>query len=398
MLSLAIWDNKSMKFTDSKIKGFKIGEKRRIEFEDSGLGLRIFPSGVKTFIFMFRINGKQKLWTIGKYPMVRLAEARSIMAQGVEQIHLGIDPAQKKKEQRVAYKAAHSVADLVDEYIEKHAKAKKKSWQEDERILNREVVSIWGNRKANEIKRRDIVLLLDEIVDRGSPVTANRTLAAVRKMFNFAISRSILDTSPCVQIEKPAKEKPRERVLDEKEIKIFWKNLDKADMTTGIKWALKLLLITGQRRVEVSTAEWSEVDLTGGWWTIPGEKTKNGMLHRVPLTTTALTVLNQIMGISGESDFLFPAPNKNKPITERSVSRAVRNNEAVFKLDHFTPHDLRRTAYTFMKQLRIHGDIVSKVFNHIEKGVRGVYDKHTYDEEKQGAMRKWNRKLESIVG
>lgn len=386
-----------MKFTDSKIKGLKPKEKRVTLFEDTGLGLRISPTGRKTFVHMYRHNGKQTMLTIGKYPLFSLSRARLEVANLKETVGRGVDPSQGIKAKKIAHNTAPTVEELVFEYIEKHAKLKKKSWKEDNRILNREVVSLWGDLKAQDIKRRDIVLLLDDIVDRGSPVTANRTLAAVRKMFNFAISRSILEASPCVQIEKPAKEKPRERVLNEKELKIFWDSLEQASMTKGIKLALKFLLVVGQRRVEVTSATWAEFDLLKGWWTLPGGKTKNGLLHRVPLTKMALEIMKRVKELSGESPHLFPAPGGNKPITERAVTKAVRKNEDIFGLPHFTPHDLRRTVYTLMIESGINEKIVPRVFNHIEKGVKGVYNKHSYDHEKRQAMDTWSRKLESIL-
>jgi integrase len=388
-----------MRFTDSKIKGIKPPEKRAVFFEDSGLGVRVAPTGRKTFVFMYRVNGKQTMLTIGKYPAISLSSARLKMAQGKEKADKGIDPALEIKEKKAAYNTAPTVENLVKEYIERYAKINKKSWEQDERTLNKEVVLLWGKRKAHEVKQREIVLLLDDIVVRGSPVTANRTKSAISKMFNFAVNRGILDASPAVRIEKPAKETPRERALDENEIRIFWEKLEETAMTEGIKLVLKLLLLTGQRRGEVALAEWKEFDLQNGWWELPGEKTKNKKLHRIPLTEMTLDTLKRVKELSGDSPYLFPAPGGNKSITDHAPTKAVRRNEDIFGLSHFTPHDLRRTVITFMKQLGIDQATVDRVVNHIYKKekMENVYDQYKYEKEKYSAMNTWSRKLEQIL-
>ena len=321
------------------------------------------------------------------------------MKEVKKKIEKGEDPKVEIKEIQRANRNFYSVQDLCDEYIERYARVRKKSWKEDERCLNKEVVSVWGKRKVKDITRRDIVELLDRIVDRGSPVTANRTLAVVRTAFNFAIKRAILDKSPCLLIEKPSVEKPRKRVLNEDEIKVFWRCLEKANMTNEIKLILKLLLITGQRRGEIVNAEWSEIDLDKGWWTIPGEKSKNGRPHRVPLSIQALKVFEEVQVLSGDSAYLFPASSGDSPITERAVSRAVRNNEDFFNIPHFTPHDLRRTVASKMTEIKIPQFIVSEILNHVEGGITGkTYDHYAYDEEKKQALAKWGKKIEEICG
>ena len=388
------------KLTDAKIRGLSKPKKRSFLFEEGkGFGLRLEPSGTKSFVLWYRFNGKQDGVTLGRYPKLSLADAHLKVAEIKKKIEKGEDPKVEIKEIQRANRNFYSVQDLCDEYIERYARVRKKSWKEDERCLNKEVVSVWGKRKVEDITRRDIVELLDRIVDRGSPVTANRTLAVVRTAFNFAIKRAILDKSPCVLIEKPSVEKPRKRVLSEDEIKAFWKCLEKANMTNEIKLILKLLLITGQRRGEIVNAEWSEIDLDKGWWTIPGEKSKNGRLHRVPLSKQALKVLEEVQVLSGDSAYLFPASSGDSPITERAVSRAVRNNEDFFNIPHFTPHDLRRTVASKMTEIKIPQFIVSKILNHVEGGITGkTYDHYAYDEEKKQALAKWGKKIEEIHG
>ncbi len=388
-----------MRLTDAKIRAMKPSKERKILWEDggTGMGIRIFPSGVKSFIFMYRFDGKARMMTIGKYPQVGLASARSKAVHAKEKLLKGIDPGQELIKEKKADRDAFTVKDLVEEYLEKWAKPRKRSWKEDQRILHKDIVSRWGRRKAKNIQRRDIVILLDELVDRGAPIQANRTLAVTRKMFNFAVGRSILEASPCVSIDAPSKENRRDRALSEDEILKFWDRLDHAKMAEGTKLALRLQLVTAQRKGEIAGAEWTDFDLSRGWWTIPAEKAKNNVLHRVPLSPLALNLLQEIKEHSGESRWLFPGARGDGHITEPAIDHALRNNFDVFEMDHFVPHDLRRTAASQMTGSGVSRLTVSKILNHVDGGVTAVYDRHTYDAEKRQALGTWARKLESIL-
>jgi integrase len=144
------------------------------------------------------------------------------------------------------------------------------------------------------------------IIKRGSPIAANRTLACIRRMFNFGMERDLISSSPCATVKPPAKEVRRERYLSADEIKIFWHGLEHANMSELTKLALKLQLVTAQRKGEIVSAEWSEIDLINAMWTIPSTKAKNGIAHRVPLTELALNLLTEIKKLSGDSPWLFP--------------------------------------------------------------------------------------------
>lgn len=335
--------------------------------------------------------------TIGPYPKLTLSEARTRAAKSKEEVSKGNDPGISWVEGKQSERKAPTLSGLVDEYLDKWAKPRKKTWREDMRILHKDIIPVWGRKKAKDIKKRDVVLLLDGIVDRGSPITANKTFEIIRKMFDFAVSRSILEFSPCGGIEKPAEAKARDRILEEEEIKKFWSNMEKAKISKGTRLALKLLLVTGQRRGETVAAEWKELDLKKQIWTIPGEKTKNGKPHKVPLSPLAKEILSEARKLSKDTPWVFPGLLGNGPLNPRSVSQAIIKNRPEFGIDHFTTHDLRRTAATLMTGLGIPRLTVSKVLNHSEGGATKIYDRHTYDGEKRQALETWARKLESIL-
>ena len=238
---------------------------------------------------------------------------------------------------------------------------------------------------------------------------ANRIRATLRKMFNWDILNEIVETNPVYLVPVPARDRRRDRILTEHEIKTVWKALDKEvkeaqkshrkrqAITAG---SLKLRLLTGQRGGEVMSMEWNEID--GNWWTIPGNKTKNGLTHRVPLTPFALRIIEEMKFFAegtGKkkrplSQFVFPSPIGDAPMA--NPQKALERIHAATGVA-FRGHDLRRTAASMMTGMGIPRLTVSKILNHVEQGVTAVYDRHSYDKEKREALEEWGKRLMLIV-
>ncbi len=371
------------------------------EGNGDGFAIRIAPSGCKTWLFIYDFRGRRRRMSLGTYPHLSLADARKIHSDALKLLRSGIDPATDGRQVKgVTNTPLFTVEDLVTLYIDQWARPRKKTWREDERILTKEVIPIWGNRQASAIKRAEVITLLDAIAERGAKIQSNRTLAAIRKMFNFAVSLGALDYSPCTNISPAATENKRERYLEESEIQILWGELKKARISDAVKRALKLILVTAQRPGEVIAVHWSEVD--GHWWTIPAGKTRNGQTHRVFLTPLAL----ELFGPKGEG-FIFPSPRGNKPIHVNALARAVRRaflhdsekDEPALSISHFTPNDLRRTAANHMADIGLSQHVISKILNQGNAAVRGtsINDRQSYDREKQRTMEIWEQKLKLLT-
>lgn len=428
-------------FTNRGLRGLRpkgVAYYEVFETGRKGFGIRVYPSGHKVFIHRYQFEGITRRLVLGAYPALSLADAHELHAKQRGLLSQKRDPWEveedtrareeaRKEVERLAKQAAeqeYTVTRLAEEYLERYAKATKRSWKEDHRMLlgspggritkrgsnGRKpvpsVVKLWGERKAREIMRRDAIKLLDDIVDRGAPIQANRTLACVRRMFNFAVERGILENSPCAGVKAPSSENRRDRVLSEDEIRAFWGSLDQASMTDPVKLALRFQLVTAQRKGEVIAATWDQFDLAATIWTIPTEKAKNKMAHRVPLSPLALDLLKQIRACSGDSAYLFPSPTGNRHITPTAVDHAMRNHMNAIRasdrvkaviLGQFTPHDLRRTAASHMTSMGIPRLVVSKILNHAESGVTAVYDRHSYDHDKWEALGAWGHRLEEIA-
>lgn len=244
-------------------------------------------------------------------------------------------------------------------------------------------------------------MLLEDIVKRGAPIAANRAFACIRRMFNFAVERDITTSTPCITIKAPSKENQCDRCLTADEIKSFWRAMEIAPMSAATKIALKLQLVTAQRKGEILGAEWSEINLDTRWWVIPDTKAKNGVHHRVALSELAIELLKELKKLNSKSRWLFPSDTGKSHIRGESIGKAVRRSDVeVFhkaKIDYFTPHDLRRTAATHMTEMGISRLVVSKVLNHVDSTITAIYDRHSYDAEKRNALEAWGERLSQLI-
>lgn len=372
-------------------------EKAQIDYFDSGnipgFGLRVSKGGKKTWILLFRVSNSRRLrrLSLGRYPAVSLADARTRANQALIESAHGKDPAKAKREDR----RAETFAELSEIYADEYA-SKKKSGDEDVRIIRRELLPLLGNQKVKEIERGDIRIILSRIVDRGSPIQANRCLAVIRKIFNFALAEEKvpgLQFNPCQQIKAPGKENSRDRVLALQELKSIWKALEIEDMM--IASIFRLYVLTAQRGGEICSIARKDVDLASGWWTIPAHHSKNGLSHRVPLVPATVEIMKPLLERCSASPWLFPSP-KNREHHIENIQKAVQRIRKNSRVD-FTAHDFRRSAASHMASLGVPRLVISKVLNHVEPGVTKVYDRHSYDLEKRDALQKWADYLAEVL-
>ncbi len=436
-------NEKALQLDEKTILSFKKPESKKWIRDGGGLALCLTPAKKGLwrhwyYIYVSPETSKKCYKPLGAYPDMKLVDARKEAKALASSVTKKIDPkAQERREMEERLQADEdqrrakemedktiTISKLIEEYIEKHAKPTKRGWKEDERILNKDALVVWGKRKANDIKKRDVVLLLEKIVDRGAPGSANNNFKIIRKMFRFAVQRDILEHSPCDGVVMPAPLNRGERVLSESEIKALWVNLDSCHVSDDIKNALRLILLTGQRPGEVIGMHTSEID--DKWWTIPAERSKNKKAHRVFLTDTAVNLIGELKVLDKETKkmkpkgFIFPCPHTKKiqGIAVNALAHVVRRNMVVpvlvngkpvfdkkgdpvtenkLGVTDFTPHDLRRTAATFMSQIGFMDEVIDSVLNHTKQGIIRTYNLNKYDKEKQQALEAWERKLNSII-
>jgi integrase len=417
--------------------------------------VRVYPSGAVSFRFRYTSGSKRQVMVFGEFGPdgLSLADAFDMHHQARRELEKNLDPIEERAKRQEAEQRAReeragtgTVADLVEQFV--HRKLRAERWDEtaqkwvrddkaktkarkrpdaaaallgyvehdapDDRRRHKKakatLISEYGKLNARSLTKRQLIALLDDIVDRGAPITANRTHALLKQFFDWAAAKDLIPASPMAGIERPGgEERPRERVLSANEIKTFWSNIDKPknEMAAPTRLALKLLLVTAQRRGELTFAKWAHFDLKTKLWTIPVELLKTSHAkrtrpepHIVPLSPLALEILEQLKGLTGEGAYVLPAradKKKDRSYSESVLSRAVRENEDQFGIEHFTPHDLRRTAASFMTKLGIPRLHVEKVLNHSTGDIAEVYDRHDYLAEKRVALDRWGTHVSAIL-
>lgn len=415
-----------------KLTALKIDQLRprtiRTEYPDggcAGLYYVVQPTGKRSWAVRYRrkADGKPRKITLdGSLP---LAAARAKTAEYMERVAKGQDPAAALQIEKQAARAEVESADetfgsVVRSFILRDQRPSNRTWIEVARILglksdaneDNQLIAVkgglaarWGKRRFAEIQKRDIIAELDKIVDRGGRgITANRTLAAIRRLCNWAVERDIISASPCAGIKPQVEELKRDRLLSEDEIRWLWGACDSVGQPFGD--AIKLLLLTGQRRSEVGKMTDREIDRHNHLWTIPRHRAKNNEAHEVPLCDAAITLIDGVKRIKSDPAYIFTT-NGDSPIS--GWSKVKRRLDALMsesagkrgkKLQPWCIHDLRRTAASGMARLGVQLPVIEKVLNHTSGsfgGIVGIYQRYDFANEKRAALDIWAHEVKRIL-
>jgi integrase len=405
----------NLKLTTAAVERLKTPEKGQIEYFDvlqPAFGLRISYSGTKSWVVLTRVNGKLVRYTLGRFPAMSLASARSEARAALQKAAAGIDLRQEKKikEETAAKIRRDTFESRADEFLKKHVDCNLRASTRGEyhRVLKKGHLAAWQNRPISDITKRDIVVLLDKISQKGAQASARTTLAYLRKFMNWCVDREILDQAPTDRVKAPGAAISRDRTLNEWEIPIVWQAIE--EHNSVFSDFAKLLLLTGQRRGEVAGLSWddlSDFDGQSPQWEIPGERTKNGRAHIVPLAPQCVQILTERPRVG---PFVF-STNGNTPISgfskfKRQLDSRIDNRTAHSsekKIASWRLHDLRRTVITLMNEkLGFPPHIVEAVVNHqsglAKAGVAGVYNRALYLDERRRALESWSNYVSKLVG
>ena len=372
--------------TVSRIKPPAAGQVDHFDAGYPGLALRVSYGGGRSWVYFYRWYGKQRRLTLGPWPALKLAEARDAWRAARKRLSEGLEP--------TAASAAPAGADLFGNVLEdwlNRDQGDNRSRDEVKRILHREVLPALRHLRIADITRGQIVEQIDVIADRGAVTLARRCHAHLHRLFRWSVGRGIIEASPMAYLPKPGAEVKRKRVLSDGELGLVW------DAAQQIGWpmgsAIQLLILTCARREEIGALQWREVNRARNEIHLEGERTKNGEDHTIPLSVAAQDLIDTIPRVAG-SPFVFTTTG-NTPIS--GWSRAKENIDKVMgaRLHDCKPwriHDLRRTGATGLERLGIKQQVVEALLGHIagsRAGVIGIYQRHTYEEEKRDAIEKW---------
>lgn len=360
------------RLTEAMIDGLRPQSKRYIVMDSvaAGLGIRVSTSGRKTFVMVARFGSHNP--TARSLGRVTLEEARDKAHAWRKQLARGVDPKRPN---------ASSFGAMAEKFFE-HIKRQRRA-HDCERIVRRELKGWWDKPLAS-ITRREALDVIDRLKGNGTPSAAHQLLAHMRRVFNYAIARDVLEYSPCDRLRASTligERVVRKRVLSDDEIRALWRAAERIGYPYGPLW--QLLLITGQRRSDVAEARWSEFDINNALWTIPPERFKSDSTHIVPLPQGAIDILNTL---PRDTDLVFGHINGFSK-AKRRLDKAM-GNPAPFVI-----HDIRRTVRTRLSSLRVPYEVAEMVIGHGKKGLARVYDQHHYLPETRDALERWDANL-----
>lgn len=365
-----------------------------------GLRIRIMSSGIRSWVFRYKFAGKNNVITLGRVDSLDMKDAEQQAKVLRFQVDQGQDPAYERREakrQALDTRAREDelnplFRDFVNnEFIPKHAKRHTKTWEQTQRYFDRDVFPLLGKLRVKEITRRDVVRVLDAIQERGAYVASNRARAAMSKAFTFAIQQGLIESNP-VQYTAVMKERARDRVLSDDEIRLLWAHT--ADHVS--KLALRFALLSGQRAGEVVGLKWDHIK--DGVWTLAS--TKNGRPHTLPVSTGMQDILNAVRKLQGDkfssNGFVFTSRKRGGDAVQRASLMAMMRS-LPWGEDAPTVHDLRRTAATTISRLGHNRVVQDKVLNHVDSSISGIYDRHDYLKEKKTALEDLWAEVKRIV-
>lgn len=392
-------------WTDAQIKALKPEEKRYEKYIiKGGLGIRVTPSGVKTWIYRYKIDGKTEKLTIGHYPTMGLHDANVEFLRLSHQRRDGVNPkvliqAQKDDEECLKNNTIKRlILDWYENYVEKNIKRP----QTIKKQIDKDIIPLLGHKELDTLKTLDITVALDNIVARGAPVHANRVLSTLKQVFNSAVSRGRMQHNPAACIRARdigGTEKPRDRYLSLNEIKLLWKFLDaeKNQLALQTKNAIKIILLTGICTAELRLATLSEFDFEQSLWTIPAEhsKTDNAMkIHLSPQVKKLFMELKE----DGASHYILSGLKANTPLTENALPRAIKRMEERLGIPSWTAHDLRRTFATQLGEaLHVEPVVIEKCLGRKMPRIMATYNKNEMLSQRKEALNRWAQFVEDLL-
>jgi integrase len=417
---------------DRVISRLAAGEKR-VNYSikgTKGLYLAVHPSGKKVWYSVYQLGkgaSRKRVWSeIGEYSDHEdgwtvdkaVTENKSNQAK----VSTGVDPL-----------APTTFGQLFSAWLEGYAKKQLKAYAEEERRYTLHLKKPLADNLISDITRADVREIRDSVLESSGGVQSNRVIALFNRVMNWAVDEDRARYNPANRLRKAGDENRRERFLSCDELKRLWHELNTplvvdlreegqkhdpnrkggltlADLQAAVatRRALLLLMVTGQRRGEVIGIDRAELDLTNkadAWWTLPKERTKNGLPHRVPLTETAVSIIEEALADAGNSPFLFPSTKVKHEAAIRpdAVTKQLQRtcSKMLPKIEGLGPHDIRRTVGTTMRKLGVSVEDRGYVFNHISGAKAKVtswnYDAGEHDDEKRRALAMWEIELKRIV-
>jgi integrase len=384
--------------TDTRLRHLKPKDKLYKVNDRDGLYVAVTPAGTISFRYNYSINGRQETVTFGRYGVggITLAEARERLNEAKKMVAGGRSPAREKARDKARIKDAETFGAWAEKWLRGYQMAE--STRDMRRsVYKRELKSKFAQQKLSEITHEDLRALTDNIVERGAPATAVHAREIVLQVYRWAIERGQKVENPADRVRPAsiAKFEPRDRALTPIEIGLMYRYMERVGTTPSIRAAVKLLLLTMVRKSELTNATWDEINFSDAVWTIPKERMKRRNPHLVFLPRQAMDILIALKTFAGSSDYILPSRyDSDAPMSNATLNRVLTLTYRLAQkegesLPKFGPHDLRRTASTLLHEAGYNTDWIEKCLAHEQKGVRAVYNKAEYREQRSEMLQDW---------
>ena len=393
-------------WTDRTIRGWiQKGEHFDLRTDSNGLCLS-YREAFKWPVWRlrYRIGGKAKVMVLGSYRDLSLADARSLAREMRARVALGYDVGAEKQARKQSAKVQTNpwtVTKLADEYWTRKVSNRIRNADRIKIDIELNILPVIGKKPVDQVRPMDIDAMLTGIVDRGAPTTANYVLRLTKQLFNYAVTRHLIQTNPAAAFKTSdagGEREKRDRALSREEITRLFEVM-RDTVTPRVYHAIRLLLLLAVRKHELTEARLTEFDLAACVWHLPKSRSKTGVSIDVPLSQTALDSINELIRLGCSSRYLVPATAStaaNQWMNPGTLNRAILQVRAKMPdMPAFTIHDLRRTARTQLASLGISSHVAERCLNHKLKGVEGTYNTHDYFGERRAALTLWAEVVEA---
>ncbi|MBG3131551.1 tyrosine-type recombinase/integrase [Proteus mirabilis] len=384
--------------TDTKLRSLKPQDKLYKVSDRDGLYVAVTKSGVISFRYDYRFNGRRETVTFGRYSAdgITLAEARAELIEAKRLLNAGISPASKKRDGIESKKIGTVFKDYTVNFLN-DAQYADSTRAMKEAIIEKEIYPVFGKLQLEEITTPRLRALCEKIKDRGAKATALQVREIVGSVFTYAIDRGYEISNPADAIKASSigTFQARERAMSPKEIGILFRELENYSCYPTLKLAVKFVLLTLVRKSEFIHATWDEIDFKNRQWVIPKGRMKGRKEHVIYLSDQAMDILTGMKVCAMGSDYLMPGRyDIKKPLSNAALNNVIdgtvkRINEKGIEFEPVTVHDLRRTASTLLHEAGYNSDWIEKCLAHVQNGVRAVYNKAEYAEHRRKMLQEW---------
>ncbi|RZG71409.1 DUF4102 domain-containing protein [Acinetobacter wuhouensis] len=391
--------------TDREIQNFKAQEKRYSVKDklNNGLFIEVKESGVKSWHYRYTFEGKQERLVIGRYPDLSLKDARQIRDESASKVAKGISPKQEKEDKKAGRLKSVLLKDYGERYLNEVIKKDRKNPYNLILCLNNDIYPFIGHIAVNKITTDDVRRVIWRKKEQGYDASANQVRGLLKRMFDYAVTLGIVPFNPVLAIptRHVFKSKSRDRYLTTDEIRKFYTTLLNSRIYRPRKLGLLLSLLTLLRKSELLKAEWSHIDFEKRIWLIPvtkaDSKTGNSREMVVYMSDQIIEILKELKTIAGNEPYVFVGRQSGTHFSHNAFNTSQKNALRLTDIPDFTIHDLRRTASTHLNEQGFNRDAIEKCLNHSAVGVRAVYNKAEYAEERKEMMQKWSDFIFSVI-